>query len=88
MHPSSRRVGPTKARSSASSRVSCPGLGRKSTTSVTAFFGSLAEAVGRGLRLVARFFRLGLGIVAGLYSKTQPSEEQDSAGLSVGDPGE
>ncbi len=78
MHPSSRRVGPTKARSSASSSVSCPGLGRKTTTSVTEFFGSLAEAVARDLRFVARFLALRFGIVPGLYSKTQPREEQEN----------
>src|SRR5580704_15643457 len=41
MQPSSLRVGPTSARNSASSSGSCPSRGFRSTTRVTASFGSL-----------------------------------------------
>ena len=41
MHPSSRRVGPTSARNSASSKDSCPSRAFNKTMSVTASFGSL-----------------------------------------------
>ena len=44
----------------------------------------MAEAVARDLRFVARFLALRFGIVPGLYSKTQPREEQDNAALCVG----
>src|SRR6266404_473531 len=82
MQPSSRRVGATRARSSASSKVSWPGLGRNITMRVTAFFGSLAEAVGNDLRFAARFFGLGFGIVVGLYSGAKERRKKGSAHLS------
>jgi hypothetical protein len=84
MQPSSRRVGPTSARSSASSRVSWLGLGRKSTTKVTAFFGSLAGAVVCALRFGARFFDLRFGIVAGLYSGSEERRKRDPQRASGG----
>src|SRR5690349_517104 len=74
MQPSSRRVGPTSARSSASSRVSWPGLGRRITTSVTAFLGSFPEAVARDLCFGARLLGLRFGIVGGIVLQVEKSE--------------
>jgi hypothetical protein len=85
MQPSSRRVGLTSARTSASSRVSWPTLGRKITTRVTAFLGSLAEAVGRDLRFDGRLFDFGLGIVAGLYSAARGQRKRKDPGRKTGE---
>jgi hypothetical protein len=76
MHPSSRRVGPTSARNSASRNGSCPPRALSKTTSVTASFGSLPSLDpprlrGRlvpALRLPADFLAARLAIRPGLYS--------------------
>ena len=58
MQPSSRRVGATSARSSASSEASCPSRARKITVSVTAALEMLRVLLGRRIfprRLLPRF---------------------------------
>jgi hypothetical protein len=69
MQPSSRRVGRISARSSASKSDSWPRFGRRITTSVTAFFGSLALVFARALRFAADFTGLRFATMAGLYPK-------------------
>src|SRR5271170_732490 len=76
MHPSSRRVGLTNARNSASRNGSCPSRALSKTTSETASLGSLPSLGAprlRGrlvpaLRLPADFFAARLAIRPGLYS--------------------
>src|SRR5580704_1850447 len=76
MHPSSRRVGPTSARNSASRNGSWPSRALSKTTSVTASFGSLRSLDAprlRGLlvlalRLPTDFLAARLAIRPGLYS--------------------
>lgn len=51
--PSSFRVGPTRARSSASSSISWPSRGRSWTTSVTASFGGLGAPLRRAFRVLS-----------------------------------
>jgi len=52
-----------------SRKDSWPGLARRITTRVTAFFGSLALACARAWRFAADFFALRFAMMAGLYSK-------------------
>jgi hypothetical protein len=74
MHPSSRRVGPTNARSSASSNGSCPSRDFSKTMSVTASFDSLPFFEDRllctlglpVLRLPADFLAARFAIMAGI----------------------
>jgi hypothetical protein len=76
MHPSSRRVGPTNARNSASRNGSCPSRALSKTTSVTAPFGSfpsldaprLRGLLVPALRLPPDFLAARLAIRPGLYS--------------------
>ena len=89
MHPSSRRVGPTSARSSASSSGSCPSRDFSNTTIVTASFGSFPsfdfrEALFR--RLAGRFrrrppedLRARFAIGPGLYSNRHKTPAAGSA---------
>src|SRR5580704_11018927 len=67
MQPSSLRVGPTRARSSASRSISCPSRGRSWTTRVTASLGSLELLAGLDLRgRDELFFVLRFAIVGGI----------------------
>src|SRR5580704_7703040 len=67
MQPSSLRVGPTRARSSASRSSSWPSRGRSWTMRVTASFGSLELVAFLDLRERAGFFfLLGFAIVGGI----------------------
>src|SRR5882724_5760637 len=80
MHPSSRRVGPTSARNSASSKGSCPTWHFSNTINVTASFDSFPslnelrfrELLLPVLRLPADFFPARLAIVAGIVP--QPAQ--------------
>src|SRR5689334_7653056 len=72
MQPSSFLVGPTKARNSASSRISWPSRARRMTINVTASFGSFPpdDAFLRDFaRADFRGFALRFGIVAGIVAQ-------------------
>src|SRR5690242_8502060 len=82
MQPSSFRVGPIKARSSASSRISWPSRGRRITINVTASLGSFpwdADFL-RDFGLDDfRGFAFRFGMVAGIVAQNAPDASQCDA---------
>src|SRR5580704_10836162 len=85
MHPSSRRVGPTSARNSASSRDSCPSRAFSSTISVTASFDSLPGFEEPGLREFVLRLRPGflparLAIVGGIVLQPRKNATKEHGG--------